>query len=1592
MSDRSASPEGEGEEIRPYGDERDSSEEESEDDPEEAKRIAEGFIVDEDDDDEEEEDEEEDEEERRKRKERHRRRKKKERARERRHREREDVELSEDELELINENRGLAGPSQSRPLKRLRRRSGSAGSEEGGRSGPTLQDMFRDDEDRRDRDDDDEDDLMDFIEEDEEEEAGQGESEEQRRARKREEKLRRREAAKTRPELAGVDRASWDEIYAVFGDGQDYDWALDGEDGMQVDEDDEIKKDLRLEDVFDPAEIKARRLQDEDKAIASMDRPERHQLVNSTFSDNPVYAPDTLYPPPELAAGWAHTKISLRTQYLFCGMHEEGAYPEATFDNPSPYPVYRRPDLALEYRKVVSTALDMMFVQHLEVPYLWHYKRDAFSVLENQGQSSVQFLERDELWQLYTLGIRFRAIFDRNQQTQQSWEKIKARRPDVEDTYLTTKLLPSICMMSVESAAEGGDWLAYHYASDLKAIKEDEAIEEGAKRLPERSEMDDLRRGPIMKLVEAYGISVSQVATTFNEPEGQPVPPKNADKMPTDLAGEFAGEGSAFGGPEQALKAASHILTTEFAKDPAIRQQTRDFMEACGVVSVTPTERGMTVIDQYHLYYNFKFLSQKPVVMFKDSPQFLHMLRAEEEGLITITLEADEAQVQSFAETLVRCCRSNDYGEISTAWNELRAEICSTVTRDYLVPSACKWLKEHLKSEAEEFVSERCRMELESRVNVRPFGAPGMDQGETPSVLALSNGKGDIKDAIMAVMLDDDGNVRTQTKFDNLRDEIDKASFIELVEKRKPKVIVVGGMSVQAARMRDDATTALREMAIRSLGQTPPVSDAYSSHEQFQADLADFDQKLSVHLIPLVFVSDATARLYMNSEEAEREFPSLPLNGRYALGLARYTQNPLNAYAKLGKQISSVTFMEHHQKLISQEKLLIHLERALVNSVCFMGIEINSCVADPYQRSMLPFISGLGPRKADALVHGIQRQGALLNRLAFSDAGFFGPTIYENVAGFLTIESDLKEMLLEPEKPQEQPDPLDMTRIHPADYEFAQKMCQDALDLDVEDVTDRHKSEVVQTLMLDDKRAQKLGELNLDDFAFNLQRQGEGNKRHALGEIVNELIRYRADRRPAFYVPNEWEVVTMLTGETERTIGRGLRVTATVRKALSSRVFCQLESGMDAILERDYVADEDQPPVTSCEEFFKPRQAIKAVVIMPEPARFQVRISTRQSDLVQGVAFVQPFRDEPYNDLMRKAAAEDAAAAKKRRQAGKVKRVVNHPNWHVLNSGQAEQFLASQHRGDVVIRPSSKGPDHIAVTWKVDEDVYQHIDVQEIDKPNEYTLGRILRVAGRYSYSDLDELIINHVKAMARKIDEMQMHEKYKPEDELEAYLKNYVQAHPGRSMYGFSIDSDRPGYIRLCFLNKSTKDGGVIQTWPVQVLPGAYKLNNAEVPGVTELCNAFKLQYSAKLADQGSGGKTPGIRAGKTPLLGSRTPGAGGRTPGGRTPAPGTGGMTGMRGGATPMYGAPGGVPGMGRTPMVPGRTPNPYGGMPQQAYGAPPAGYGGPPPGAYGMPPQGYGAPPPGAPGYGGQTPGRGPPGPPGPPGAAGMNPERA
>jgi transcription elongation factor SPT6 len=104
------------------------------------------------------------------------------------------------------------------------------------------------------------------------------------------------------------------------------------------------------------------------------------------------------------------------------------------------------------------------------------------------------------------------------------------------------------------------------------------------------------------------------------------------------------------------------------------------------------------------------------------------MLQAEEEGLIKIEIKVPELHVDSFAATLVRCCQSDEYGEISKEWNAQREAVISDVVRGKLLPMGQKWLKEHLRGEAEDYVAERCRMELEfvSAMSLHPLANRGL--------------------------------------------------------------------------------------------------------------------------------------------------------------------------------------------------------------------------------------------------------------------------------------------------------------------------------------------------------------------------------------------------------------------------------------------------------------------------------------------------------------------------------------------------------------------------------------------------------------------------------------------------------------------------------------------------------------------------------------------------------------------------------------------------------------------------------------------------------------------------------------------------
>jgi len=229
-----------------------------------------------------------------------------------------------------------------------------------------------------------------------------------------------------------------------------------------------------------------------------------------------------------------------------------------------------------------------------------------------------------------------------------------------------------------------------------------------------------------------------------------------------------------------------------------------------------------------------------------------------------------------------------------------------------------------------------------------------------------------------------------------------------------------------------------------------------------------------------------------------------------------------------------------------------------------------------------------------------------------------------------------------------------------------------------------------------------------------------------------------------------------------------------------------------------------------------------------------------------------PYRKNQYHDyhtwdhdLEQKDKEE---LREKDKATGRTQRVVKHPLFRPFNSTQAEEYLGSQAVGDAVIRPSSKGNDHLAVTWKVADGVYQHIDVLELQKENEFSVGRQLRIGGKYNYSDLDELIVDHVKAMAKKVDEMTQHEKFQKgsKSDIEKWLTTYTEANPKRSVYAFGLDPRHPGYFFLAF---KAGFNAQVSSWPVRVVPNAFELLKSPYPDMKALCNGFKLRHLSEMS-----------------------------------------------------------------------------------------------------------------------------------------------
>ena len=104
-------------------------------------------------------------------------------------------------------------------------------------------------------------------------------------------------------------------------------------------------------------------------------------------------------------------------------------------------------------------------------------------------------------------------------------------------------------------------------------------------------------------LPQGFGIGTHEIVTNFLSGERTHFP-DDQDFSPETFAEQYVDPDPSKAQPSsELLKRARMMIATELGKDPILRQAVRDRFKMHGKISVLPTDRGLSKIDENHPYF-----------------------------------------------------------------------------------------------------------------------------------------------------------------------------------------------------------------------------------------------------------------------------------------------------------------------------------------------------------------------------------------------------------------------------------------------------------------------------------------------------------------------------------------------------------------------------------------------------------------------------------------------------------------------------------------------------------------------------------------------------------------------------------------------------------------------------------------------------------------------------------------------------------------------------------------------------------------------------------------------------------------------------
>ena len=313
----------------------------------------------------------------------------------------------------------------------------------------------------------------------------------------------------------------------------------------------------------------------------------------------------------------------------------------------------------------------------------------------------------------------------------------------------------------------------------------------------------------------------------------------------------------------------------------------------------------------------------------------------------------------------------------------------------------------------------------------------------------------------------------------------------------------------------------------------------------------------------LFIVNESGASVYSASKLGEEEFPTLSVEKRSAISLARRLQDPLAELVKIDPKAIGVGQYQHD---MDEGKLDFALNNVVEDCVNLVGVNVNTASI-----SLLKYVSGINKSLAQNIYEHRVKNGPFKNREQLKEVKKMGDKAFEQCAGFLRIIDGNNK--------------FDNTGIHPESYEIAKKIlefCKVSLENN------------------------DFSEINLALDNFNKNKFLAENKvgEATLDDIINEL------RKPGRDVREDVEIVELNNDVKDiKDLKVGMVLNGTVRNIMDFGIFVDINVHQDGLV---HISELSNKFVRHPSELYSINDIVKVKVIGVDIDKKRISLSIKQ--------------------------------------------------------------------------------------------------------------------------------------------------------------------------------------------------------------------------------------------------------------------------------------------------------------------------------------------------------------------------------------------